>query len=62
MCGGACARLRGFPSRVRITGACPAHAQADGKPFETFEKEFVEKVRPASLIKRFASPQEIGEP
>ncbi|HTH60585.1 MAG TPA: SDR family oxidoreductase [Paraburkholderia sp.] len=35
-------------------------AKADGKSFEAFEKEFFEKVRPTSLIKRFASPQEIA--
>ena len=31
-----------------------------GKPFEEFEKEFFEKVRPSSLIKRFATPDEIA--
>jgi len=25
-----------------------------GKPFAVFEKEFIEKVRPSSLLKRFA--------
>ncbi len=35
-------------------------AKADGKSFEAFEKEFFEKVRPTSLIKRFGSPQEIA--
>ena len=35
-------------------------AKADGKSFEAFEKEFFEKVRPTSLIKRFESPQEIA--
>ncbi|QGZ63200.1 SDR family NAD(P)-dependent oxidoreductase [Paraburkholderia acidisoli] len=35
-------------------------AKADGKSFEAFEKEFFEKVRPTSLIKRFGSPQEVA--
>jgi len=35
-------------------------AKADGKSFAEFEKEFFEKVRPTSLIKRFAAPQEIA--
>ncbi|MGB9152341.1 MAG: SDR family oxidoreductase [Alphaproteobacteria bacterium] len=35
-------------------------AKADGKSFEAFEKEFFEKVRPSSLIKRFAAPQEVA--
>ena len=37
-----------------------ALAKAEGKSFEAFEKEFFEKVRPTSLIKRFASPEEIA--
>jgi NAD(P)-dependent dehydrogenase (short-subunit alcohol dehydrogenase family) len=32
----------------------------DGQTFEEFEKEFFEKVRPTSLIKRFASPEEVA--
>lgn len=35
-------------------------AKAEGQSFEGFEKEFFEKVRPTSLIKRFSSPQEIA--
>ena len=35
-------------------------AKADGKSFGEFEKEFFEKIRPTSLIKRFASPEEIA--
>ena len=34
-----------------------ALARTEGKSFEEFEKEFFEKVRPTSLIKRFASPR-----
>ncbi len=32
----------------------------DDQTFEEFEKEFFEKVRPTSLIKRFASPEEVA--
>jgi NAD(P)-dependent dehydrogenase (short-subunit alcohol dehydrogenase family) len=35
-------------------------AKAEGKTFEQFEKEFFEKVRPTSLIKRFATPEEVA--
>jgi NAD(P)-dependent dehydrogenase (short-subunit alcohol dehydrogenase family) len=35
-------------------------AKAEGKSFEEFEKEFFEKVRPTSLIKRFATPEEVA--
>jgi NAD(P)-dependent dehydrogenase (short-subunit alcohol dehydrogenase family) len=35
-------------------------AKADGKSFDELEKEFFEKVRPTSLIKRFAMPQEVA--
>ena len=35
-------------------------AQAEGRSFDAIEKEFFEKVRPTSLIKRFATPQEIA--
>ncbi len=35
-------------------------AQKAGKTFEEFEKEFFEKVRPTSLIKRFSAPEEIA--
>lgn len=37
-----------------------ALAKADGKTFNEFEKEFFEKVRPTSLIKRFATPEEVA--
>jgi NAD(P)-dependent dehydrogenase (short-subunit alcohol dehydrogenase family) len=33
---------------------------SNGKSFEEFEKEFFEKVRPTSLIKRFASVDEVA--
>jgi NAD(P)-dependent dehydrogenase (short-subunit alcohol dehydrogenase family) len=37
-----------------------ALAKADGKSFSEFEKEFFDKVRPTSLIKRFTSPDEVA--
>jgi NAD(P)-dependent dehydrogenase (short-subunit alcohol dehydrogenase family) len=37
-----------------------ALAQASGKSFGEFEKEFFENVRPTSLIKRFARPEEVA--
>jgi NAD(P)-dependent dehydrogenase (short-subunit alcohol dehydrogenase family) len=37
-----------------------ALAKSEGKSFEEFEKEFFEKVRPTSLIKRFAQPDEVA--
>jgi NAD(P)-dependent dehydrogenase (short-subunit alcohol dehydrogenase family) len=35
-------------------------AQSEGISFEEFEKTFFEKVRPSSLIKRFARPEEVA--
>jgi NAD(P)-dependent dehydrogenase (short-subunit alcohol dehydrogenase family) len=35
-------------------------ALAGGKSFAEFEKEFFDKVRPSSLIKRFATPEEVA--
>jgi NAD(P)-dependent dehydrogenase (short-subunit alcohol dehydrogenase family) len=35
-------------------------AQSEGKTFAQFEQEFFEKVRPTSLIKRFATPEEVA--
>lgn len=35
-------------------------AKSQGKSFEEFEEEFFEKMRPTSLIKRFAAPKEIA--
>jgi NAD(P)-dependent dehydrogenase (short-subunit alcohol dehydrogenase family) len=35
-------------------------AKAEGKSFEQFETEFFETVRPSSLIKRFAAPEEVA--
>jgi len=35
-------------------------AKAEGKSFEAFEREFFQSVRPTSLIKRFATPDEVA--
>jgi NAD(P)-dependent dehydrogenase (short-subunit alcohol dehydrogenase family) len=49
------------PTRSRGVGDfVEALAKAEGKTFEEFEKEFFAKVRPTSLIKRFASPEEVA--
>ncbi len=49
------------PTKSRGVGDfVDALAKADGKTFEEFEKDFFEKVRPTSLIKRFASPEEVA--
>jgi NAD(P)-dependent dehydrogenase (short-subunit alcohol dehydrogenase family) len=49
------------PTRSRGVGDfVEALAKADGKSFADYEKEFFEKVRPTSLIKRFEAPEEIA--
>jgi NAD(P)-dependent dehydrogenase (short-subunit alcohol dehydrogenase family) len=49
------------PTKSRGVGDfVDALAKADGKTFAEFEKEFFEKVRPTSLIKRFAAPEEVA--
>jgi len=49
------------PTRSRGVGDfVEALAKADGKSFAEFEKEFFEKVRPTSLIRRFATPEEVA--
>ena len=49
------------PTKSRgVTDFVDALAKAEGKSFEAFEKEFFEKVRPTSLIRRFASPKEVA--
>jgi NAD(P)-dependent dehydrogenase (short-subunit alcohol dehydrogenase family) len=35
-------------------------AKKEGKSFEEFEEEFFQKMRPTSLIKRFAAPEEVA--
>ena len=49
------------PTRSRGVGDfVDALAKAEGKSFAEFEKEFFEKVRPTSLIKRFGTPDEVA--
>jgi NAD(P)-dependent dehydrogenase (short-subunit alcohol dehydrogenase family) len=49
------------PTKSRGVGDfVEALAKAEGKSFQEFEKEFFEKVRPTSLIKRFAAPEEVA--
>jgi NAD(P)-dependent dehydrogenase (short-subunit alcohol dehydrogenase family) len=49
------------PTRSRGVGDfVAALAAADRKTFDEFEKDFFETVRPTSLIRRFASPDEIA--
>jgi len=47
-------RSRGVEDFVRSLNS------GSGSSFEDFEKEFFEKIRPTSLIKRFASPDEVA--
>ena len=49
------------PTRSRGVGDfVEALAKTEGKSFDAVEKEFFEKVRPTSLIKRFATPREVA--
>jgi NAD(P)-dependent dehydrogenase (short-subunit alcohol dehydrogenase family) len=49
------------PTRSRgVEDFVDALAKKEGKSFSEFEKEFFEKVRPTSLIKRFATPEEVA--
>jgi NAD(P)-dependent dehydrogenase (short-subunit alcohol dehydrogenase family) len=49
------------PTRSRGVGDFVAElAKTEGKTAEQFEKEFFEKVRPTSLIKRFGTPEEVA--
>jgi NAD(P)-dependent dehydrogenase (short-subunit alcohol dehydrogenase family) len=49
------------PTRSRGVGDfVGALAKADGKTFDAYEKDFFEKARPTSLIKRFEAPEEIA--
>ena len=49
------------PTKSRGVGEfVEALAKADGKSFDDYEKEFFEKARPTSLIKRFETPEEIA--
>ncbi len=49
------------PTRSRgVEDFVEALAKAENKSFAEFEQEFFEKVRPTSLIKRFATPEEVA--
>lgn len=49
------------PTKSRgVTEFVDTLSKAEGKSFGEFEKEFFEKVRPTSLIKRFALPEEVA--
>jgi NAD(P)-dependent dehydrogenase (short-subunit alcohol dehydrogenase family) len=49
------------PTKSRGVGEFVGNlAKASGMSFADFEKEFFEKVRPTSLIKRFAEPEEVA--
>jgi len=49
------------PTKSRgVVDFVDALAKIDGKSFAQFEQEFFEKVRPTSLIKRFATPDEVA--
>jgi NAD(P)-dependent dehydrogenase (short-subunit alcohol dehydrogenase family) len=58
-------------SGVTVNSVLPGPTRSDGvdefvkrlsggKPFAEFEKEFFEKVRPTSLLKRFATTEEVA--
>ncbi|MGC4004805.1 MAG: SDR family oxidoreductase [Pirellulales bacterium] len=50
-----------LPGPTRSAGVDEFVAQlSGGKPFEEFEHKFFEKVRPSSLIKRFATTDEVA--
>jgi NAD(P)-dependent dehydrogenase (short-subunit alcohol dehydrogenase family) len=49
------------PTRSRGVGDfVESLAKSEGKTFEEFEREFFVKARPTSLIRRFATPQEVA--
>jgi NAD(P)-dependent dehydrogenase (short-subunit alcohol dehydrogenase family) len=49
------------PTRSRGVGDfVDTLAKAEGKSLEAFEREFFQNVRPTSLIKRFATPDEVA--
>jgi NAD(P)-dependent dehydrogenase (short-subunit alcohol dehydrogenase family) len=50
-----------LPGPTRSEGVSEFVAKlSDGQPFEAFEKEFFEKVRPSSLLKRFTTTEEVA--
>lgn len=58
MCGHRCDSQRG---PTRSDGVDEFVKQLNGrKPFVEFEKEFFTNIRPTSLLKRFATPEEVA--
>lgn len=50
-----------WPTKSRgVSELVGSIAKAEEKSFDEFEKEFFEKNRPTSLIKRFATPEEVA--
>jgi NAD(P)-dependent dehydrogenase (short-subunit alcohol dehydrogenase family) len=50
-----------LPGPTRTAGVEEFAGQlSGGKPFAEFEKEFFKSVRPSSLLKRFATPEEVA--
>ena len=50
-----------LPGPTRSDGVEEFVAQlSGGQPFEVFEKQFFKTVRPSSLLKRFATPEEVA--
>jgi len=58
-------------TKVTVNSVLPGPTRSDGvdefvkqlsggKPFEEFEREFFENVRPTSLLKRFATTEEVA--
>jgi len=49
------------PTKSRgVTEFVDALSKSSGQSFEAFQAEFFKTVRPTSLIKRFASPEEVA--
>jgi NAD(P)-dependent dehydrogenase (short-subunit alcohol dehydrogenase family) len=49
------------PTKSRgVSDFVEALSRSEGKSFAEFEREFFDKVRPTSLIKRFAAPEEVA--
>lgn len=49
------------PTKSRgVTDFVDQLAKTDGKTAEQFEKEFFQNIRPSSLLKRFATPEEVA--
>ena len=53
-------RGTGAPTSRRGVGGRGRAELSGGKPFEEFEKEFFTSVRPTSLLKRFATTDEVA--